>query len=112
VRFAITDHVRSSAKTKRNPRGKIKRKTKVKKKTELTVTLSLPKRNYATAPAEGATHRSMRKESVRSEDDKTVVRLTRVMAAPGVDALPEIDALLELVAGAYERVDPSRRKKL
>ena len=42
----MIDHVRSSRKTKRTPRGKIKTKTKAKKKTELAVTLSFPKRNY------------------------------------------------------------------
>jgi hypothetical protein len=111
VQFEIVDHVRSSQKTKRNPRGKIKRKTKVKKKVELAVTISLPKRNYATAE-QPAVQRTTRKQSVRSTEDRTVVKLTRVMAAPGAEALPEVDALLELVAGCYERVDPSRRKKL
>ncbi len=111
VRFSIVDHVRSSYKTKRNPRGKIKHKTKVKKKTELAVTVSLPARNYGGAH-EASVSRSTRKESVRSDEQRTVVRLSRVMAAPGADALPEVDALLELVAGAYERVDPARRKKL
>ena len=41
------DHVRSSSKTKRSASGKTKRKTKSKKKSELTVTLSVPTRNYA-----------------------------------------------------------------
>jgi hypothetical protein len=111
VRFEITDHIRSSSKTKRNPRGKIKHKTKVKKKVELAVTMSLPKRNYAAAE-HAAVQRTTHKQSVRADEDRTVVKLTRVMAAPGAEALPEIDALLELVAGCYERVDPSRRKKL
>ena len=53
VEFAVIDHVRSSRKTKRTPRGKIKTKTKAKKKTELAVTLSFPKRNYD----EGDRHR-------------------------------------------------------
>ena len=56
LNFVITDHVRSSKKTKRNPRGKIKTKVKSKKKTEVSVTLSVPKRNYEKAPA-GATAR-------------------------------------------------------
>ena len=68
------------AKTKRSASGKIKRKTKDKKKTELAVTVSLPKRNYAAA-GEVAIQRSTRKESVRAGEDRTVVKLSRVVAA-------------------------------
>ena len=51
VQFQVIDHVRSSRKTKRTPRGKIKTKVKAKKKTELAVTISFPARNYEAAAA-------------------------------------------------------------
>jgi hypothetical protein len=110
VRFTVIDHVRSSRKTKRSASGKTKRKTKGKKKIEVAVIVSLPTRNYA-AGGEPATERSVRKESIETSADRTVVRLSRVVQRP-LDHPPEVELLLELLAGAYERVDPSRRKKL
>jgi hypothetical protein len=109
VRFSAVDHVRSSSKTKRSASGKTKRKTKAKKKTELSVTLSVPARNYA---ASGAAARDVPKASVKSGESRTVVKLGGVLPQPSLDAVPVVGMLLELIAGAYERVEPSRRKKL
>jgi hypothetical protein len=111
IEFAVTDHVRSSARWQRSASGKIKRKKKDKKKTELAVTVTLPKRNYAPA-GEVAIKRSTRKESVRAGEDRTVVKLNRIVQLGRMDAAPDIELLLELLAAAYERVDPARRKKL
>lgn len=110
VRFTVIDHVRSSRKTKRTPRGKIKTKTKQKKKTELAVTLSFPKRNYAEGEAkQGA---GLKKQSVTTGEDRTVVQLSRVVEPARMDGIPEPELLLALIGEAYERVNPSRRKKL
>jgi hypothetical protein len=112
LRFSVIDHVRSQAKTKRNPRGKIKRKTKAKKKTELAVTVTFPARNYATAKTQAAQSADIRKESVKAEEGRTVVRLSKVVELARTDGVPQPEHLLQLVAEAYQRVDPSRRKKL
>ncbi len=111
VEFAVIDHVRSSRKTKRTPRGKIKTKTKAKKKTELAVTLSFPKRNYDESP-DGVTHAGLKKQSVKADEDETVVRLSRVVEPARMDGIPEPELLLELIGQAYDRVNPARRKKL
>ena len=111
IRFQVVDHVRSSRKTKRNARGKIKTKIKSKKKTELAVTVSFPARNYEVAPAPGP-RLGIRKESVSPAEDRTVVRLTRVVQLDSFYAYPDVELLLELIGGAYAKVDPSRRKKL
>jgi hypothetical protein len=110
VHFAVTDHVRSSSKTKRSASGKTKRKTKTKKKSQLTVTLSVPNRNYAAAGT--AAGRGVPKASVRAGENRTVVKLSGTMVQPDADAVPPIRMLLELISGAYERVEPTRRKKL
>jgi hypothetical protein len=109
VQFAVIDHVRASRKTKRSTSGKIKTKHKSKKKTELSVTVSLPTRNYA-AGASGA--RDVPKESVKQSENRTTVKLSGTVQGPTIDFTPGIEHLLELVAAAYERVDPARRKKL
>jgi hypothetical protein len=109
VHFAVVDHVRSSSKTKRSASGRTKRKTKNKKKSELKVTLSVPNRNYALAASGG---RDVPKESVKQRDSRTTVKLSGTMVQPDEDAVPPIRMLLELISGAYERVEPARRKKL
>jgi hypothetical protein len=112
VRFSVIDHVRASQKTKRNPRGKIKRKRKSKKKSELTVTLSFPARNYAEAASQTGAAQELKRESVKAAEDRTVVRLTRVVAPARVDGIPEPEQLVALIGEAYDRVNPARRKKL
>jgi hypothetical protein len=111
IRFTVTDHVRSSRKTKRSSSGKIKTKKKSKKKTELAVTCSFPARNYAAA-GQPAPSGGVRKESVKAGEDRTVVRLTRVIEPTSFYSFPDPELLLDLLANAYARVDPARRKKL
>jgi hypothetical protein len=106
--FAVTDHVRSTWKEKKNPRGKIKRKTKNKKKTELTVTLNVPHRLY-TAAAGG---RPVPKQKLKPGAKHTKVTLGGTLVQPHMDATPQLESLIELISGAYERVAPARRKKL
>ncbi len=109
VHFAVIDHVRASRKTKRSASGKIKTKNKTKKKTEMTVTVSLPTRNYASGTS-GA--RAVPKESVKEGENRTTVKLSGSVQGSTIDFTPGIEHLLELLAAAYERVDPARRKKL
>jgi hypothetical protein len=111
VRFAVIDHMRSSKRWRRNARGKIKVKRKRKKKIELSVTLAAPRRNYALSGAEHMA-RGVKKASVTPQDDRTVVKLTRALDVNRIDASPAVDQVLELIAAAYERVDPARSKKL
>lgn len=111
VQFSVVDHVRDSHKRKRSASGKTKFKTRQKKKVELAVEVSFPANNYA-AGTEPVANKGFKKESVKPSDSRTVVRLHRVLAPDRADAPPHIDTLLELIAGAYARVDPSRRKKL
>jgi len=109
VRFSVVDHIRSSEKNKRSASGRHKRKTKRKKKTELSVTLSVPARNYAAA---GGAWRAVPKESIKAGENRTVVKLGGVVAQPSLESAPVVGMLLELISGAYERVEPTRRKKL
>jgi hypothetical protein len=109
VHFAVTDHLRTSEKTKKSASGRTKRKVKGKRKSELSVTLSAPARNYAAATG-GA--RDVPKEAIKAGENRTVVKLSGVVAHNNLDSLPVIGMLLELIAAAYERIEPSRRKKL
>jgi hypothetical protein len=108
MRFSVVDHMRASEKTKKSASGRTKHKTKRKKKTELSVTLSAPARNYAAAAGSGRAPR----EKVKAGENRTVVKLSGVVAQPSVETAPVIGMLLELISAAYERLEPSRRKKL
>jgi len=108
VQFTVIDHVRSQFKEKKNPRGKIKRKTKNKKKTELTVTLTVPNRLYA--PAGGG--RGVPKQKLKPGEKHTKVTLGGTLVADQLEVVPALESMIELISGAYERVAPTRRKKL
>ena len=54
----------------------------------------------------------MPKETVKDGESRTVVKLPAPWSQPNADAVPPIRMLLELISGAYERVEPARRKKL
>jgi hypothetical protein len=108
VDLAVIDHVRASRKTKKSASGRTKRKNKAKKKTELAVTVSLPTANYEA----GGQGRGVPKQSVKAGAKRTVVKTGGTLVQPNVDAVPGVNALLELIAAAYERVNPARRKKL
>jgi hypothetical protein len=108
VSFAVIDHVRAQKKTKKSASGRTKRKTKAKKKTEIAVTVSLPTNNYDA----GGKGRDVPKQSVKSGAKRTIVKTSGTLVQPHVDAVPGVNAVLELIAAAYERVDPARRKKL
>lgn len=108
VQLAVIDHVRSTWKEKKNPRGKIKRKTSTKKKMELTVTLTFPARLYA--PSAGA--RALPKQKLKPAEKHTKVTVGGTLVASHMEEAPQLESLIELISGAYERVAPARRKKL
>ena len=111
VQWIATDYVRSQRKTKRNPRGKIKTKTKNKKKTNLDVTVTFPAKLYGESSVAGP-DRQLKKAKVQSDQGKTVVKLRRTVKSPGIEAPLDPRHMIDLLAAAYERVAPSRRKKL
>jgi hypothetical protein len=108
LEFAVTDRLRVCNKTKRSASGRTKRKVKRKKKTALSVTLSVPGRNYAAATG----GRDVPKQSIKAGESRTTVKLSGTMDQPNVDAVVPIRMLLELISAAYERLEPTRRKKL
>jgi hypothetical protein len=109
VRLTVTDNVRSSKKTKRNPRGKIKTKTKYKVKTKLDAAVVFTGSNYRA----GATEQSAPaggKQKVKPGEKRTAVELSQVLGPD--EGQPPVEALMALLGQAYGRVEPTRRKKL
>ena len=112
LRFNATDLVTSQRKTKRNPRGKVKTKTKVKKRTTIEVIANFPAKNYKHGEVPGAAPEGVRKEKVQPGDGRTTVRLASVAKLTGGDAAADPRMFVDLVAHAYRKVAPARRKKL
>jgi hypothetical protein len=112
LRFNVTDVVISQRKTKRNPRGKIKTKTKVKKKTTIELVAGFPAKNYKQGETQTPAPEGVRKEKVQPGDARTTVRMASVAKLTGDDAAADPRMFIDLVARAYQRVAPARRKKL
>ena len=111
VAIQATDHVRRRKQTKRNPRGKIKTKTKVAVKTDLRVTVRFKNDvwTYDGVPVTGL--------QVKPGDHRTRLRMRRKRKLPGrvlgwkERALPGQDVeardLMDAVAQAYKRARPA-----
>jgi len=112
VQWIATDYVRSMRKTKRNARGKIKTKVKRKKKTNLDVYVTFRGKNYGQAPQGTGPDRQLRKDKIESDDGKTEVHVRRTVKSPSAETPLDPRHLIDLIAAAYERVQPTRRKKL
>ena len=114
VQWIATDYVRSQRKTKRNPRGKVKTKTKNKKKTNLDVIVTFTDKLYDKAEGTSGPDRQLKKAKVKDggPDSKTVVRTRRTIKSPSAQTALDPRHLVDMIAASYERVKPTRRKKL
>jgi uncharacterized membrane protein YkoI len=91
--WSVSDTIRERKKTKRNPRGKYKTKTKYSKKTEVDVELGLRRKLYEldAATADG---------EVTSDQKRSTVRVSRKLKT---DSLDPVDprSLIDLIADVY-----------
>lgn len=96
LRWSLTDRIRERQKTKRNPRGKIKSKTKYRKVTDVEVQLALKSKTYSVthADAEAAGNRS-----------KVAVR--RSVRTDSLDPVSP-RALIDAVTEVYRSLKPAK----
>ena len=97
LQWSIVDRIRERKKTKRNPRGKIKTKTKYTRKTEVEVKVALPDKRYAVSEGQSAEHAGKR----------NVMKFQRVLKTNNLDPI-EPDVLMELIAEAYRGAAPAQ----
>lgn len=100
--WSVTDRIRERSKTKRNPRGKYKSKTKITKKSYLEVEVGLRNKLYEVqnAPANA---------DVKSDDKRTRVRVAHEVRSVSIDPI-EPRALIDLVADVYGRTKPAKKE--
>ena len=90
--WSVTDRIRERKKTKKNPRGKYKSKTKYRKVTDLEVQLSLRTKTYALADAE------LSADGKRSKVE--VQRSVRTDSLDPIDPRALVDAITEVYGAA------------
>jgi hypothetical protein len=95
VRWNVIEHVLEHHKTKRTARGKIKSKTKIKRKTVAVVTLAFPTKHYAVNEAD--------------ERDEKRATMTLARKLKTTDATsPAFAMLIDLIADGYKRAHVAR----
>ena len=99
--WEITDLIRERKKTKRTARGKIKSKTKYKKKTDLEVTLALRAKDYEIGEIADA--------DVEKRGKRNVVQMQRTISTASLDPI-DPRALIDLVAEVYRRATPAQKE--
>lgn len=99
--WSITDTIRERKKTKRNPRGKIKTKTKYRKVTEVEVEVGLKKKTYAVSQTVDG--------EIVAGDKRDTVRVTQRHRSDSIDPITP-RALIDAVAGVYRNTRPAGKE--
>ena len=97
LKWRVVDHILEKSANKKNPRGKIKSKTKVKRKTVAVVTLAFPNREYA---VEDGT-------DLERDEKRTTMTLARKQKSTG-EEVAVLDLLVDIIADGYRRVKLTR----
>jgi len=97
VHWKVIEHVVKRDKTKKTSRGKIKSKTKIKRKTIAVVTLGFPLKEYAVKTADNVTR----------DEKRSTVTMARKRKTDGADS-PAFGMLVDLIAEGYKRVSGAR----
>lgn len=99
--WSITDSIRERKKTKKNPRGKYKSKTKYTKKTKIEVEVGLQKKAYELRGNAG--------DRVKPGDKRHDVQIARRQRSDSLDALPPT-ALIDIITGVYQHARRVRKE--
>jgi hypothetical protein len=97
LHWKVIEHIVKREKTKKNPRGKIKSKTKIKRKTVAVVTAGFPAKHYAIKSA----------DADERDEKRATVKLARKLKTNSADS-PAFGLLVDLIADVYRRVKPAR----
>jgi len=115
--WSVVDQICERRKTKRNPRGKYKTKTQYRKRSVVTVTLSLPTDAYAIATPKVAGDANRLRVRVSNTGDTNgengwrVIKLARTFKARSLEPMDPVH-LLDLVAEGYRLVSATNSGKM
>jgi hypothetical protein len=102
LRWRVTDEVRRSKRTKRNPRGKYKFSTRHAKRSLVEIALSLPNRTYSVQDS----RQRVARLAVATGDKRSTIRLGRKVKSRSLDPVDPRE-LIDLVSEAYGRAGPA-----
>jgi hypothetical protein len=106
--WSVVDEILEQKRTKRNPRGKVKTKTRYKKRSLMKVAVALPDASFAlaaAAPTGGDSVGAGAKVRVQAGEGAQTIKLGRVVKSTSLEP-PDARGLIDLLAAAYRRVDP------
>lgn len=96
--WSVTDRIRERKKTKRNPRGKYKTKTKYRKVTDVEVQLAMRTKTYAVANAE-----------VTNDGRRSKVEVQRSVRSESLDPV-DPRALIDAITEVYRSARPAKKE--
>jgi hypothetical protein len=106
VQWEIVDYIRQRKTTKRNPRGKIKSKTKYKIKTLIDVRVGFRQSDY-TPLTPGRVAEQRGEITLQAGAKRNTFRVRRVVQSSDLNSALELKQFLDAIASAYKRVKPS-----
>lgn len=103
LQWDVTDDVVESARTKKTARGKHKTKTKYRKQSTISVTVALPRKEYAvkSLPADEG-----EKVRVRDGEKRTTFHLAKRVKTKSIDPIDPRE-IFDIISEAYKRVRPA-----
>ena len=107
VQWSITDHVRERKGWKRSASGKLKRKSKSKKKAHIDVWLAVPAQLYRVA--ERPTPPDVKKVKVKEGDKRDKLHVRRVVKSADAKAALDLNDFALALGEAYARARPTWR---
>jgi hypothetical protein len=102
LQWEISDYIRERQVTKRNPRGKIKVKTKYKVRRTFDVRVGLRGDEYALNAT--ATNPAGGKQSVKQGEKRNVIRTRHSTIGTSLTDVPSMNDLMTPITAAYKRV--------
>ena len=106
LRWEVVEDIVVSHCRKRNPRGKIKLKTKHAKRSQLHVSVALPRRNYQFGEIEKSPGT---RAAVSVNDKRTLVKLSHKLKSRSLEPF-DVRELINLVSAAYRPVSPANQE--
>jgi len=107
LQWQVADHITEITRFKQNPRGKVKVKTRAKKRSEVDITLALPHKRYDVQGREPQT--ALKKVKLKEGEKRDTVRVKRVVKA--TDATPQSLDLEDFTTALGEAYAQARPKK-
>jgi hypothetical protein len=101
--WSIVDLIRERKITKRNPRGKLKMKTKYKVRRIIDMRVGLRREDYTLEGAKGTIDGRVARVNVKEGEKRNVLKVRRVIETSSVDPTLDVKDFIDPLAAAFRR---------